>query len=44
MSRTSGNWRFAILSLTNTVLAYSFTLPFMLAIDPWLAGAVVFIR
>ena len=32
---------FAILSLTNTVLAYSFTLPFMLAIDPWLTLAAV---
>ena len=32
---------FAILSLTNTLLAYSRTLPAMLAIDPWLTLAAV---
>ncbi len=32
---------FSILSLTNTFLAYSFTLPAMLAIDPWLTGAAI---
>ncbi|WP_115008913.1 ABC transporter ATP-binding protein [Synechococcus sp. N5] len=32
---------FAILSLTNTVLAYALTLPAMLAIDPWLTLAAV---
>ena len=32
---------FAILSLTNTLLAYSLTLPAMLAIDPWLTLAAV---
>ncbi len=32
---------FAILSLTNTVLAYCFTLPAMLAIDPWLTLAAI---
>ncbi|MAR06803.1 MAG: hypothetical protein CL862_06855 [Cyanobium sp. NAT70] len=32
---------FAVLSLTNTVLAYCFTLPAMLAIDPWLTLAAV---
>ncbi len=32
---------FTILSLTNTILAYSFTLPAMLAIDPWLTGAAI---
>ncbi len=32
---------FTILSLTNTLLAYSFTLPAMLAIDPWLTLAAI---
>jgi len=32
---------FAILSLTNTLLAYVLTLPAMLAIDPWLTLAAV---
>ena len=32
---------FAVLSLTNTVLAYAFTLPAMLAIDPWLTLAAI---
>ncbi len=32
---------FAILSLTNTALAYCFTLPAMLAIDPWLTLAAI---
>jgi ATP-binding cassette subfamily B protein len=32
---------FAVLSLTNTVLAYGFTLPAMLRIDPWLSLAAV---
>jgi len=32
---------FAVLSLTNTVLAYALTLPAMLAIDPWLTLAAV---
>ncbi|HYP03203.1 MAG TPA: ABC transporter ATP-binding protein [Cyanobium sp.] len=32
---------FALLSLTNTVLAYAFTLPAMVRIDPWLSMAVV---
>jgi ATP-binding cassette subfamily B protein len=32
---------FAVLSLTNTVLAYGLTLPAMLAIDPWLSLAAV---
>ncbi|MFM9046769.1 MAG: ABC transporter ATP-binding protein, partial [Cyanobium sp.] len=32
---------FAVLSLTNTVLAYGLTLPAMLAIDPWLTLAAV---
>ena len=32
---------FAVLSLTNTVLAYTFTLPAMLAIDPWLSFAAI---
>lgn len=32
---------FAVLSLTNTLLAYTFTLPAMLAIDPWLTLAAV---
>ncbi len=32
---------FALLSLTNTVLAYAFTLPAMLRIDPWLSLAAV---
>jgi ATP-binding cassette subfamily B multidrug efflux pump len=32
---------FAVLSLTNTVLAYALTLPAMLAIDPWLSFAAV---
>jgi len=32
---------FAVLSLTNTLLAYAFTLPAMLAIDPWLTLAAV---
>ena len=32
---------FAILSLTNTLLAYALTLPAMLAIDPWLTLAAV---
>ncbi|WP_320674431.1 ABC transporter ATP-binding protein [Prochlorococcus sp. MIT 1341] len=32
---------FTILSLTNTILAYSFTLPAMLAIDPWLTAAAI---
>ena len=32
---------FAVLSLTNTALAYSLTLPAMLAIDPWLSLAAV---
>ena len=32
---------FAVLSLTNTVLAYSFTLPAMLAIDPGLTVAAI---
>ncbi len=32
---------FTILSLTNTFLAYTFTLPAMLAIDPWLTIAAI---
>ena len=32
---------FAVLSLTNTVLAYGLTLPAMLSIDPWLSLAAV---
>ena len=32
---------FAVLSLTNTVLAYALTLPAMLHIDPWLSLAAV---
>ena len=32
---------FAVLSLTNTALAYGLTLPAMLAIDPWLSLAAV---
>ena len=32
---------FAILSLTNTLLAYALTLPAMLAIDPWLTLAAI---
>ena len=32
---------FALLSLTNTVLVYSFTLPAMLTIDPWLSLAAI---
>jgi ATP-binding cassette subfamily B protein len=32
---------FAVLSLTNTVLAYALTLPAMLMIDPWLTLAAV---
>ncbi len=32
---------FAVLSLTNTALAYSLTLPAMLAIDPWLSLAAI---
>jgi ATP-binding cassette subfamily B protein len=32
---------FAVLSLTNTVLAYALTLPAMVAIDPWLSLAAV---
>jgi ATP-binding cassette, subfamily B, multidrug efflux pump len=32
---------FAVLSLTNTVLAYALTLPAMLMIDPWLSLAAV---
>ncbi|MCP9926852.1 ABC transporter ATP-binding protein [Cyanobium sp. CH-040] len=32
---------FAILSLTNTALAYALTLPAMLSIDPWLSLAAV---
>jgi ATP-binding cassette subfamily B multidrug efflux pump len=32
---------FAVLSLTNTVLAYALTLPAMVAIDPWLTLAAV---
>ncbi len=32
---------FTILSLTNTILAYCFTLPAMLAIDPWLTFAAI---
>lgn len=32
---------FAVLSLTNTVLAYALTLPAMLAIDPWLSLAAL---
>lgn len=32
---------FAVLSLTNTVLAYALTLPAMLSIDPWLTLAAV---
>ena len=32
---------FTILSLTNTVLAYCFTLPAMIAIDPWLTLAAI---
>jgi ATP-binding cassette subfamily B protein len=32
---------FAVLSLTNTGLAYAFTLPAMLRIDPWLSLAAV---
>ncbi len=32
---------FTILSLTNTLLAYCFTLPAMLAIDPWLTIAAI---
>ena len=32
---------FALLSLTNTVLVYSLTLPAMLTIDPWLSLAAI---
>ena len=32
---------FAVLSLTNTVMAYALTLPAMLAIDPWLSLAAL---
>jgi ATP-binding cassette subfamily B multidrug efflux pump len=32
---------FAVLSLTNTALAYGLTLPAMLAIDPWLSLAAI---
>ena len=32
---------FTILSLTNTILAYSFTLPAMFALDPWLTVAAI---
>jgi ATP-binding cassette subfamily B multidrug efflux pump len=32
---------FAVLSLTNTVIAYGLTLPAMVAIDPWLSLAAV---
>jgi ATP-binding cassette subfamily B protein len=32
---------FAVLSLTNTALAYAFTLPAMLMIDPWLSLAAI---
>jgi ATP-binding cassette subfamily B protein len=32
---------FAVLSLTNTVMAYTLTLPAMLAIDPWLSLAAL---
>ncbi len=32
---------FTILSLTNTLLAYCFTLPAMIAIDPWLTLAAI---
>ena len=32
---------FTILSLTNTVLAYCFTLPAMIAIDPWLTLSAI---
>ena len=32
---------FAVLSLTNTVMAYTLTLPAMLAIDPWLSVAAL---
>ena len=32
---------FALLSLTNTVLVYSFTLPAMLTIDPWISLAAI---
>ncbi len=32
---------FTILSLTNTILAYSLSLPLMLAIDPWLTLAAI---
>ncbi len=32
---------FAILSLTNTFLAYAFTIPAMIAINPWLTAASV---
>ncbi|MFM7312610.1 MAG: ABC transporter ATP-binding protein [Cyanobium sp.] len=32
---------FAVLSLTNTVMAYALTLPAMLAIDPWLSVAAL---
>ncbi|MCP4972294.1 MAG: ABC transporter ATP-binding protein [Prochlorococcus sp.] len=32
---------FAVLSLTNTAMAYCFTLPAMLAIDPWLTLAAI---
>ena len=32
---------FAVLSLTNTVLAYALTLPAMVSIDPWLSLAAV---
>jgi ATP-binding cassette subfamily B protein len=32
---------FAVLSLANTALAYAFTLPAMLAIDPWLSLAAI---
>jgi len=32
---------FAVLSLTNTALAYALTLPAMLAIDPWLSLAAI---
>ena len=32
---------FTILSLTNTILAYSFTIPAMISLDPWLTLAAV---
>lgn len=32
---------FTVLSLTNTVLAYSFTLPAMFSLDPWLSLAAI---